>query len=975
MHHLFFRRGLMMVMIAWSFCYCSVFARGSAGNSASSKAKTMLQRARLAEGDCVPNVVIVKFKERPDPATARAATGSSGLEARLQKHGVYRLEPLLAEAPSRQGTAASLNLSKIYFVYFAANISPFLVAEDLRQDDQLEYAEPKYLHTLAAPPNDPEYADQSFFNTIRAAQAWDLVKGEQGSAVIAVIDGGSDRDHPDLQANFWVNADETPGNGLDDDNNGYKDDVNGWNFANNSGDPTGLGTTPQNADHGTHTAGLACAVTNNSVGVAGVSWNAKLMGVNASSPNADRSISFGYEGVLYAANNGAHVISLSWGRQGGASAFEQEVIDYATSMGAVVVAAAGNDNSSALSYPAAYRHVLAVANTLNSDVRGGSSNFGTWVDVAAPGTNILSTLNNGQYGAISGTSMSCPLVAGVVALVKTLHPDWTGVQAAEQVRVTADNIDAQNPNFIGLLGRGRINALRAVTENVPSLRVANVTFADADADGVIEPNESVTVQVSLIDYLAPVTNVNLALSENDAYVTLNAASGAIAAIGTLEEKSPAAPFRFTVAGNAPSGHPIEFTLSISAGTYSDKDRFSLTILPTYGSLSVNNIETTVTNIGRLGYADSEQLGQGIGFKYQGGASLLFEGAILAGNSLNHVSNAVRGAFVNNQMVYDKDFTIASGGDLRINRPGARTDEESLGIFEDKAATTPMNVRITQETFAASRAPYEDVILLRYTVENLNATELSNFYFGYFFDWDVGTSATTDVAEYDAERRLGYCYNTGAGTKTYAGMSLIEGANPSFRAIYNNQNATGNPSWGIYDGFTDVEKWESLLGGVSITKAGPEDVSYVIGSGPHTIPANGKVTLGFALLAGTNLQDLQTNADAAVQFWNELFVMAVEAGPSPSLPREFALEQNYPNPFNPETLVKFQLPKAAHVRLEVFDLTGRKIRTLGLQKFAAGVHATKWDGKNDAGEPAPSGVYLYRLQAESFVQSRKMILLQ
>ena len=124
------------------------------------------------------------------------------------------------------------------------------------------------------------------------------------------------------------------------------------------------------------------------------------------------------------------------------------------------------------------------------------------------------------------------------------------------------------------------------------------------------------------------------------------------------------------------------------------------------------------------------------------------------------------------------------------------------------------MRITQETFASARAPYEDAILMRYTVENLGSAELSNFYFGYFFDWDIGTSATTDYAEYDAELRMGYCYNAGAGVKTYVGMSLLEGANPSFRAIYNNQNATGNPSWGIYDGFTDAEKWESLLGGVS-----------------------------------------------------------------------------------------------------------------------------------------------------------------
>lgn len=975
MRHLLLRRSLALAAIIAPFVFQPVKAGEGAGRNAA-KAKSVLPRARSAAGEAVPQVVVVKFKQRLSAGAMLAATGFAELDAVLQKHGVHRLKPVLSETRKRRSAAVELGLDRVYFADFNANVSPSLVAEDLQQDANVEYAEPKYVHRLAAIPNDPSYSDQDFFTTVKAAQAWDVVKGEQGNAIIAIIDGGTDLDHPDLRANFWVNAGEIPGNGFDDDNNGFTDDVNGWNFANNTGDPTGLSNTPQNADHGTHTAGIACAVTNNGAGVAGMSWNAKLMGLNVSSPNSDRSLTFGYEGILYAVDNGAHIISLSWGRGGSASAFEQEVIDYAVNAGAAVIAAAGNDNASALYYPAGYRNVVAVANTNTNDVRNGFSNFGTWVDVAAPGTNILSTWNNGRYGSFSGTSMSCPLVAGLVALVKTQHPAWTGTQAVEQVRVTADNIDTQNPGFVGLLGRGRINALRAVTESGPSLRIAGVTFTDGDGDGIIEPGESVTVQVKIINYLATAANVNLTLSESDPYITVNTAVAAIASLGTLEEKTPAAPFRFTVAGNAPSGHPIDFVLDISAGSYSDRDRFSLTVLPTHGSLSVNNIETTVTNIGRLGYADSDQSARGVGFKYQGGPTLLFEGAIICGNSISRISNAARGVFVNNQLTFDKDFTVAAGGDLRIFRPGARSGEESAGIFEDKAANSPLNIRITQETFADTGAAYEDFILLRYTVENLSAAELNNFYFGYFLDWDIiAGSGAGDIAAYDGNRRLGYCYNTTTGPRTYAGMSLIEGGNTSFRAIYNDQNAAANPTWGIYDGFTDAEKWESLLGGVSFTSAGPEDVSFVIGAGPHRIPANGKLTLGFAVLAGGNLQDLQANADAAVQFWNALFTTAVEEGPAPARPRAFALEQNYPNPFNPETAFEFRLPQPAQIQLDVFDLTGRRLRTLAQKKLAAGVYKEKWDGKNDAGEPVPSGVYVYRLRAGSFVQSRKMILLR
>src|SRR5262249_41755021 len=154
---------------------------------------------------------------------------------------------------------------------------------------------PWWQYPLCATPNDPSYVFQAnYFNSMKFPASWDIAKGSQGQAIVALVDGGTQWLHPDLQANVWTNPGEIPGNGIDDDHNGFIDDVHGWNFANDSNDPTGLPATPTNGAHGTHTAGIACAVTDNGAGVAGTSWNAKLMPINASSPSNDNIIAFGY---------------------------------------------------------------------------------------------------------------------------------------------------------------------------------------------------------------------------------------------------------------------------------------------------------------------------------------------------------------------------------------------------------------------------------------------------------------------------------------------------------------------------------------------------------------------------------------------------------------------------------------------------------------------------------------------------------
>jgi hypothetical protein len=952
----------------------SIFSAGTFRLSAASKNSTTTRLSaseHRADVQVIPNKVVVKFSASQILRKQAPVTGITSFDALLKRHNVTALEPVLRSGKSDLRGRHAAALARIFYVKYVGNESPFTVADALYQDPAVEYAEPLYFHQITATPDDSAFTMQNHLSVIKAQEAWDVVKGEQGSVVIAIVDGGTDIDHPDIAANLWVNPAEIPENDIDDDNNGFVDDIHGWNFADNSPDPAGLPATPGNADHGTHTAGIAAAVTNNGVGVAGVSWNARLMAINVSSDTQDGRMAFSPDGILYGMENGADIISMSLGRSGGASLYEQDLINAATEAGAVVIAAAGNDANSAPHFPSSYDNVLSVAATSDNDLKAGFSSFGTTIDVSAPGIGVLSTVNNGRYERISGTSMSTPVVAGITALVKTLHSDWSGFQAGEQVRVTADEIDNQNPSFARLLGRGRVNALRAVTETMPSMRITDVRFTDSGGDGIIEPGETVDIDVTIKNYLAAATSVALSLNVNDQLITSTKTDANIASISTLEEITLASAFSVQVSPLAPSGYPVDFILDMSAGNYQDIDRFKMIVLPTSGNLASNNLALTITNVGRVGFGDPNDSKSGIGFRFKEGPNLLFEGAIMAGTGPNRISNAARTG-----SGYNSDFAVADGGEIQILTPGTLTDQESIGIFNDSQADNPMEITVTQETFSAGASPNDDFIIFRYNIENRSDTSLDNFHFGIFFDWDIdGENFFTNIADFDSTRNLGFAFdNSNQGPDTYVGAIVLTEGDVSYRAIYNDEHDPNNPSWGIYDDFTDAEKWQSISGGVQFTGAGPADISFSIGTGPFSIASDGLHEVAFALLAGVDKTDLQANADAAREFWRSRFTTGVEDG-NPSVPTVFALRQNYPNPFNPQSTIAYDLPVAGKVRLEIFNIVGQRIRILVDALQTAGRYIAHWDGRDGRDIAVPSGIYLYRLQMNEFSMVRRMLLLK
>jgi subtilisin family serine protease len=328
---------------------------------------------------------------------------------------------------------------------------------------------PDFQLTTASLPNDPSFSSLwGLVNTgasggtlnadINIEPAWNI--GTSSAIVTAVIDTGVDYTHPDLAPNMWANSDEVAGNGIDDDRNGYIDDTRGWDFANNDNNPM------DDNGHGTHVAGTIGAVGNNGVGVTGVAWSTSIMALKFLDASGSGALSNAIRAIDYARVNGAKVINASWGGGGFSSALQSAISQYISS-GGIFVAAAGNENNNNdtnPSYPANYTGVISVGASTRTDTRASFSNFGTTVDVVAPGQSILSTLPGNRYGTLSGTSMATPHVAGAIALLWGQNPTLSATTITQGLLNNTDNVLRGSVSQFGRINVGAAAvALRAGT--------------------------------------------------------------------------------------------------------------------------------------------------------------------------------------------------------------------------------------------------------------------------------------------------------------------------------------------------------------------------------------------------------------------------------------------------------------------------------------------------------------------------------
>ncbi|MDC0096983.1 S8 family serine peptidase, partial [bacterium] len=418
--------------------------------------------------------------------------------------------------------------------------------------------------------DDPLYPSQTNITATNIDDVWEQYTTGDGSQVIAILDTGGDYTHPDLEANTWINEAELNGvEGYDDDGNGYVDDIRGWDFIN-------LDNAPLDDNmHGTHVAGIAGAVGNNGIGIAGAAWDVKLMHIKVFQSTGQGNSTNIAAGVEYASSNGAGIINMSFGSYAESFTLKSTLENaYAT---ATLVAASGNNGIPlgpcticAVFYPAAYSYVLGV-----EDSEGGYNNYDNNnpiftqyaelfnYELKAPGTAIMSTIPNGGYSTLTGTSMATPLVAGAIALYNQIKPEDSG----ELMMGSLINTSGDNPI--------RVNILAAIeSEPTPLMALMLTTTRDTinnqNGNGFIEPEETIEILPTIKNYWGPTEDVRVGIEfaefEDQTKATIvqdEIQIGSISAYATLQDLEET--LKITISEGVANNVDIKFVLTAWSG--------------------------------------------------------------------------------------------------------------------------------------------------------------------------------------------------------------------------------------------------------------------------------------------------------------------------------------------------------------------------------------------------------------------------
>lgn len=529
----------------------------------------------INQQDYIPGQLIVKFR----PKSGMSSQGKvTALAAVSQKYGVSAIQPVFTAAKSPADER-----DNFFLLNFSEATDIFELAAVMSTENDIEYAQPNYLHRLSAVPNDPLLSRQDYLGQIEAFAAWDYSQGSE-NVIIAIIDTGVDYMHEDLVNNIWRNRNEIL-DGLDNDGNGYVDDIRGWDFVRNvSGAAPGEDAKEPDNDpmdfqgHGTNVAGFASASANNAIGIAGLGWSCKIMPLRAGYKGSDGN---GYlttisviEAIYYAADNGANVINASFGSIWDDYA-ERDAFLYAYMQGVVIVKAAGNEKSDIPHSPGREDWILSVAAVNSSDRKSAFSNFGPWIKVSAPGSSVYTTSRNNRYGSVSGTSCAAPIVAGVAGLLKAARPDWSPAQILMHIVDTADNIDAVNAGYEGKLGKkGRANAhaaLRLPFASEPEFLITRISVEDllsGNGDQRMNIGETCDLLLRISNRWNDATNVTATISSDDPSIEIiknSAFFAVIPGISSLQNYAENVNQYFTIkVSNSAFPHNVKFQMNLSA---------------------------------------------------------------------------------------------------------------------------------------------------------------------------------------------------------------------------------------------------------------------------------------------------------------------------------------------------------------------------------------------------------------------------
>ena len=772
----------------------------------------------------------------------------------------------------------------------------------------VEYAEPNYIAHEFMVPNDPYYSYQWHFPLINMPAAWDQSTGIP-SVVVAVIDCGVAYE----TYGAYTQAPDLAGTTF----------VPGYDFVNNDSHPN------DDCAHGTHVTGTIAQTTNNSLGVAGIAFNCAIMPIKVLDASGNGTYTAIVNGITFAADNGAEVINMSLGGASGSTALQNAVI-YAYNKGVTIVCAAGNAGTSAPQYPAAYSQCISVSAVRYDKTYTYYTSYGSTIDICAPGGDlnvdqngdgyvdgVLQQTHDGtNYGTFGyyfyeGTSMACPHVAGVAALLiskngGTMSPD--AVRAALQNTAT----DLGATGWDQYYGYGLVNpnaALATIGNNPPVAAFSGtptsgtypltVAFTDASTNSptswawTFGDGGTSTAQNPSHTYTAAGT-YSVSLTATNAYGSNTLTKTNYISVTAPNTNPPVAAFSGTpTSGNVPltvvftdasTNNPTSWSWDFGDGGTSTLQNPS----HTYTTAGTYSVSLTATNA-------------------YGSNTLTKTGYITVSAVTQYCDDFADGSITD--WLNKTGTWTATGGYMKGN--STTTDAKTTSPF-GSFSTATVNCSVRMNT---GRNERKARIIFAYT----NA---SNYRFIEFDD------VSNVVRWYDR----------------------ISGRNTQRKSVSQSMSSA---------------TWYSVKvvvngGAVSVTFGTTNLGSYTWGT---TI--TGAVGCGYNR-SNSDFDNFCVSASASSVA--EPIEMAGSGGES--VPSGFSLAQNYPNPFNPTTTISFTLPEAGEVTLEVYNILGQRVTVLADGFFGAGTHQVTWDASN-----VSSGVYFYRLVAGSFSESRKMLLMK
>lgn len=427
-------------------------------------------------------VYFVKFKETPDFRALKRSVQESYQSA--NRNNVLPSKEISVGEFAKGNASKISSLKNILKFTFPSNTNDSFWTSFKNKYPSIEYIQKQVVYKIDAIPNDSLISQQWALSKIDAFNAWKITEGTD-SIVVGVIDTGIDFFHPDLIDNLYINKGEIGidnfgndkrSNGIDDDANGFVDDYQGWDFTDRTGfpfDSTGgdylvwdnYPMDENNFSHGTAVAGIIAATSNNGIGISGVAPKIKVMNLRAFDPDGYGEEDDVAAAILYAINNGAKVINMSFGDVS-YSYVLRDVIRYAYSKKVIMVASSGNDGITSLHYPSSYDEVISVGNSTQDDYVSANSNYGSTLDLVAPGSDIITTARKNSYASFSGTSASAPFVSAAAGLILS-QKTFSNEEVKQILKSTCDDINSSGWDIKS--GAGRINLFKTLKTLAPSI--------------------------------------------------------------------------------------------------------------------------------------------------------------------------------------------------------------------------------------------------------------------------------------------------------------------------------------------------------------------------------------------------------------------------------------------------------------------------------------------------------------------------